>query len=72
MPRDSWKRSTQSDRSEFEVRAGDVVWFPPDEKHWHGAVPDKAMTHIAIQEQQDGAAVTWLKHVTDEEYESSG
>lgn len=52
-----------------EIRAGDVVWFPPDEKHWHGARPDKGMTHIAIQEQQDGEAVTWLEQVTDEEYD---
>ncbi|RJT07107.1 cupin domain-containing protein [Halococcus sp. IIIV-5B] len=51
-----------------EVRAGDVVWFPADEKHWHGARPEKAMTHIAIQEQQDGEAVTWLEQVTNEEY----
>ncbi|WP_042666360.1 cupin domain-containing protein [Haloferax sp. ATB1] len=51
-----------------QIRAGDVVWFPPDEKHWHGASPDKAMTHIAVQEEQDGEAVTWLEHVTDEEY----
>ncbi|WP_160134527.1 cupin domain-containing protein [Halococcus salsus] len=51
------------------IRAGDVVWFPAGEKHWHGARPDKGMTHIAIQEEQDGEAVTWLEHVTDEEYE---
>ncbi|POG56209.1 (R)-mandelonitrile lyase [Haloferax marisrubri] len=51
-----------------QIRAGDVVWFPPGEKHWHGASPDKAMTHIAVQEEQDGEAVTWLEHVSDEEY----
>lgn len=51
-----------------EVRPGDVVWFAPNEKHWHGAAPTKAMTHIAIQESQDGTAVTWLEHVSDEEY----
>ncbi|MGQ5517434.1 (R)-mandelonitrile lyase [Halococcus saccharolyticus] len=51
-----------------QIRAGDVVWFPPDEKHWHGATSDNAMTHIAIQEEQDGETVTWLEHVTDEEY----
>ncbi|WP_148416592.1 cupin domain-containing protein [Haloferax sp. KTX1] len=51
-----------------EVRAGDVVWFPPGEKHWHGAQPEKAMTHIAVQEELDGEAVTWLDHVTDDEY----
>ncbi|MFC6723616.1 cupin domain-containing protein [Halobium palmae] len=54
-----------------QIRAGDVVWFPPGEKHWHGATPDKAMSHIAIQEEQDGEAVTWLDHVTDEEYPDS-
>ncbi|WP_122090924.1 (R)-mandelonitrile lyase [Halalkalicoccus subterraneus] len=52
-----------------EVRAGDIVWFPAGEKHWHGARPEKAMTHIAIQEELDGEAVTWLEHVTDEEYD---
>lgn len=51
------------------VRPGDVVWFPPGEKHWHGATSETAMTHIAIHEEQDGDAVTWLDHVTDEEYE---
>ncbi len=51
-----------------EVRPGDVVWFPPGEKHWHGATPTTAMTHIAIQEQQDGKAVTWLEKVSDEQY----
>ena len=51
-----------------EIRPGDVVWFPPGEKHWHGASPTTAMTHIAIQERKDGATVEWLEHVTDEEY----
>ncbi len=51
-----------------EIRPGDVVWFPPGEKHWHGAAPATAMTHIAIQEQQDGSPVTWMEHVTDEQY----
>jgi len=51
-----------------EIRAGDVVWFPPGEKHWHGAGPDTAMTHLALQEAQDGRAVDWLEHVTDEQY----
>lgn len=46
-----------------------MVWFPPDEKHWHEARPDKAMTHIAIQEQQNGAAVAWLEPVSDEEHD---
>lgn len=52
-----------------EVNPGDVVWFPPGEKHWHGAAPDKAMTHIAIQEEKDGKAVDWLEKVTDEQYQ---
>jgi len=52
-----------------EIRPGDVVWFAPGEKHWHGASPATAMTHIAIQEQLDGRAVDWLEHVTDAQYE---
>lgn len=52
-----------------EIRAGDIVWFAPGERHWHGASPTTAMTHIAIQEQLDGKAVDWLEHVTDEQYE---
>ncbi len=51
-----------------EIRPGDVIWFPPGEKHWHGASATTAMTHIAIQEQLDGAAVDWLEHVSDEQY----
>tara|TARA_R110002020_G_scaffold232795_3_gene444306 strand:+ start:35 stop:445 length:411 start_codon:yes stop_codon:yes gene_type:complete len=51
-----------------EIRPGDVVWFPPGEKHWHGASPEVAMTHIAIQEALDGVAVTWLEQVSDEDY----
>jgi quercetin dioxygenase-like cupin family protein len=51
-----------------EVRPGDVVWFPPGVKHWHGAAPATAMTHIAIQEQLDGNTVHWLEHVSDEQY----
>jgi len=51
-----------------EIRPGDVVWFPPGEKHWHGATPTTALTHIAIQEVLDGKAVDWLEHVTDEQY----
>ncbi|MDK1489176.1 cupin domain-containing protein [Sinorhizobium sp. 7-81] len=51
-----------------EIRAGDVVWFPPGEKHWHGAGPNTAMTHIAIQEALDGKVVDWLEHVTVEQY----
>jgi quercetin dioxygenase-like cupin family protein len=51
-----------------EVRPGDVVWFPPGEKHWHGAASATAMTHIAIQEGLDGKMVEWMEHVTDEQY----
>ncbi|XSG77046.1 (R)-mandelonitrile lyase [Herpetosiphon llansteffanensis] len=50
------------------IRPGDVVWFAPGEKHWHGASPTTAMTHIALQEQLDGAVVEWLEHVSDEQY----
>jgi quercetin dioxygenase-like cupin family protein len=52
-----------------EIRPGDVVWISPGEKHWHGAAPTTAMTHIAMQERLDGKAVDWLEHVTDEQYE---
>jgi quercetin dioxygenase-like cupin family protein len=51
-----------------EIRPGDVVWFAPNEKHWHGASPTNAMQHIAIQEALDGRMVEWLEHVTDEQY----
>ena len=51
-----------------EIRSGDVVWCPPNEKHWHGATPDTAMTHIAIQEALDGKVVEWLEKVSDEQY----
>lgn len=51
-----------------EIRPGDVVWFPPGEKHWHGAGPTTAMTHIAIQEKQAGKAVDWMEMVSDEQY----
>ncbi len=52
-----------------QIRPGDVVWIPPGEKHWHGATPTTAMTHIAIQEQLDGKAVEWLEQVTEEQYQ---
>lgn len=52
-----------------EIRPGDVIWFPAGEKHWHGAAPATAMTHIAVQEQLDGKAVAWLEKVSDEQYE---
>jgi quercetin dioxygenase-like cupin family protein len=51
-----------------EIRPGDVIWFPPNEKHWHGASPSTAMTHIAIQEALDGKAVDWLEKVSDAQY----
>lgn len=47
---------------------GDVVWFAPNEKHWHGATPTTSMTHIAIQEKKDGKVVDWLEHVSDQQY----
>ncbi len=53
-----------------EIRAGDVIWFPPGEKHWHGATATTAMTHIAIQEQLDGKTVDWMEKVTDEQYQA--
>ena len=51
-----------------EIRPGDVVWFPPGEKHWHGAGPTTAMTHLAIQEALDGKTVDWMEKVSDEQY----
>lgn len=51
-----------------EIRPGDVVWFAPGEKHWHGAAPTTAMTHIAIQERLDGRVVDWMEKVGDEQY----
>jgi quercetin dioxygenase-like cupin family protein len=54
-----------------EIRPGDVVWFPPNEKHWHGASATTAMTHIAIQEALDGKFVEWMEQVTDEQYRAT-
>jgi quercetin dioxygenase-like cupin family protein len=51
-----------------EVRAADIVWFPPGEKHWHGAAPATAMSHIAIAEAHDGKVVDWMEKVSDEQY----
>ena len=51
-----------------EIRPGDVVWFAPGEKHWHGASPTMAMTHIALQERLDGKVVDWMEQVSDEQY----
>lgn len=50
------------------IRPGDVIWFAPGEKHWHGASADCAMTHIALQEELDGSSADWLEHVSDAEY----
>ncbi len=52
-----------------EIRPGDVVWFPPGEKHWHGAADSTAMSHIAIQERRDGSPVDWLEQVSDAQYQ---
>ena len=52
-----------------EIRPGDIVWFEPGEKHWHGASPATAMSHIAIQEKLDGSPVDWMEQVTDAQYE---
>jgi len=53
-----------------DIRPGDVIWFEPGEKHWHGASPTTAMTHIAIQERIGGKTVDWLEHVTDIQYQT--
>ena len=58
---------TEGDQIE-EVRPGDVVWFPPGEKHWHGATPTTAMTHIAVQESLNGKNVDWMEKVSDAQY----
>ncbi len=52
-----------------EIRPGDIVWFPPGEKHWHGAKPTTAMSHIAVQENLNGSAVTWMEKVSDDQYQ---
>ena len=60
---------TQCEGEEIvEIRAGDVIWCPPGHRHWHGATPTTAMTHIAVQEALNGKSVEWLEKVTDEEY----
>ena len=53
-----------------EIRSGDVIWFPPGEKHWHGATATTAMTHIAIQEQLDGKTADWMEQVSDDQYQA--
>ena len=56
----------------IEIRPGDVVWFPPGEKHWHGATARTALTHIAIQEKLEDKTVDWLEQVSDEQYQAPG
>lgn len=56
------------DGEKIEFHEGDIMWCPKDVPHWHGATPHSAMTHIALQETVDGTNVTWMEHVTDEEY----
>ncbi len=53
-----------------EIRPGDVIWFAPGEKHWHGASATTAITHLAIQEALDGKTAEWMEHVSDEQYKS--
>ncbi len=53
-----------------DIRPGDVIWFSPGEKHWHGATATTAMTHIAIQEQLDGKTADWMEKVSDEQYQA--
>lgn len=55
-----------------EIRPGDIVWFEPGEKHWHGAAPDCAMAHVAIAAMKDGSVVTWMEKVTDHDYLGPG
>ncbi len=54
-----------------EIRPGDTVWIPPNEKHWHGASPNNGMVHIAMHESLDGTHVTWMEQVTDGEYSAA-
>jgi quercetin dioxygenase-like cupin family protein len=63
-----WVQSEGSPK--IEIRPGDVVWCPPNERHWHGATPTTGMTHIAIQEALNGKVVEWMEKVTDEQYKA--
>ena len=63
-----WVQSEGSPK--IEIRPGDVVWCPPNERHWHGATPTTGMTHIAIQEALNGKVVEWMEEVTDEQYKA--
>lgn len=62
-----WAQS--EDEEVVEIRAGDIIWCPPGQRHWEGATPDQAMTYIAVQEEQDGRTVDFGEKVTDEEYQ---
>lgn len=61
----------RSDEQIDKIHPDDIVWFPPGEKHWHGATSTTAMTHIAIQEQLDGKTVEWMEKVSDEQYQAT-
>ena|SRR5437762_1567149 len=61
-------RAQRSGRPIEEIRPGDVIWFEPGEKHWHGASPTTALTHIAVQEKLDGKYVEWMEQVSDDQY----
>lgn len=66
----SGKGRVQREGGEIEeIFPGDVIWFPANEKHWHGASPETAMSHIAIQESINGSPVTWMEHVSDDDYQ---
>jgi len=63
-------KTQRSDGPLEEIRPGDVVWIPPGEKHWHGAAPTTAMTHISIVEQLEGKSADWMEHLSDEQYQA--
>jgi quercetin dioxygenase-like cupin family protein len=65
-----WGRAQRWGGPIEKIRPGDVIWFPPGEKHWHRATPTTAMTHIAIQEKLDGKTVDWMEKVSDEQYQA--
>jgi quercetin dioxygenase-like cupin family protein len=70
--RDGWLRlGTELGRPNQEDSAGDVIWCPPGEKHWHGATASTAMTHIAILEHLEGKTVDWMEKVSDEQYRAA-
>jgi len=65
-----WGRAQNWGGSINEIKPGDVIWFLPGEKHWHGAAPTTAMTHISVVEQVDGKSAEWMEHVSDEQYQA--